>query len=285
MVRKIWLGGGLVQQDECVERFMRIHRFSWQVHQLQELSGLVAGYRLGWGVADRIVWEPSVMGEFSVKELSTLMHSFDISVDTMGAFRVWDVDVPHKMRCFLWFVLLGRLSTLVGVVWIPPVARALKFNVDGAAHGKPGAAGCGGVLRDSDGRVLACFSWPLGTHESNEAELRAIDFALDFLLSSKWCSVGSIIIESDLVTVVSWILHRERRSWLLAQWFRRIDFACLRIFCVCFNNVLRKANGMADVLAKAGVSRRDWLCFCEGLSSVGSAFVCWCCPIVALFFL
>ncbi|KAL4304248.1 hypothetical protein GQ457_10G006570 [Hibiscus cannabinus] len=124
----------------------------------------------------------------------------------------------------------------VGVAWIPPMPGALKFNVDGVARGKLSPAGCGGVLRDSEGRVLACFSEPFGY-------------------------VGSIIIESNSVTFVSWVLHRELRPWLLGHWFRRIDSACLRLSCVCFNNDFGEANGMDDVLAKVGVSRSDWLCF------------------------
>ena len=41
--------------------------------------------------------------------------------------------------------------------WAPPIEGVLKFNVDGAARGKPGPSGIGGVLRNSEGFVLkAC---------------------------------------------------------------------------------------------------------------------------------
>lgn len=48
---------------------------------------------------------------------------------------------------------------------------ALNFNVDGASRGKPGPAGIGGVLRNNDGIVLALFSKPMGSMESNKADL------------------------------------------------------------------------------------------------------------------
>ncbi|KAL4333845.1 hypothetical protein GQ457_07G009460 [Hibiscus cannabinus] len=220
------------------------------------------------------------MGIFSVKELLHLMHSFGLTEDVMGAFRVWmwksrrrfsvfsgfyrqwwlsscvvvlwslwlarnraffegkvmtveELFFLVKLRSFYWvkvafvdlvieestwwscpldcsFPVLGRVCR-VGVSWIPQVVGAVKFNVDGAARGKSGPAGCGGVLRDSGGRILACFSGPLGSLDSNEAKLRAIDFALDFLVSSRWRYGASIIIESDSVTAISWILHQERR--------------------------------------------------------------------------
>lgn len=43
-------------------------------------------------------------------------------------------------------------------VWSPPSFRCLKFNVDGAARGKPRLVGIGGVLRNHKGEVLFLFS-------------------------------------------------------------------------------------------------------------------------------
>ena len=63
-------------------------------------------------------------------------------------------------------------------VWCPPARGLLKFNVDGAARGKPGPAGVGGVLRDHKGDVLLMFSKNVGIKESNETEVLAILEAL-----------------------------------------------------------------------------------------------------------
>lgn len=42
--------------------------------------------------------------------------------------------------------------------WSPPPRGILKFNVYGAARGKPGTAGIGSVLRNHDGHILLSFS-------------------------------------------------------------------------------------------------------------------------------
>ncbi|KAK8598645.1 hypothetical protein V6N13_094609 [Hibiscus sabdariffa] len=43
-----------------------------------------------------------------------------------------------------------------------------------------------------------------------------------------------IVIESDSVVVVSWVLHFERRPWRYWEWFQRIDELCLLLPGVCF---------------------------------------------------
>lgn len=60
-----------------------------------------------------------------------------------------------------------------GLLVSPPI-RALKFNVDGEAKGKPGPAGWWGALRDYKGVILCTFSKNVGIRESNEAEVLAI---------------------------------------------------------------------------------------------------------------
>ncbi|KAL4323930.1 hypothetical protein GQ457_11G025010 [Hibiscus cannabinus] len=83
------------------------------------------------------------------------------------------------------------------------------------------------------------------------------------MVEGKWEGVSSFVIESDSAVALSWILHKERRPWRLDRWFRDIDGACLVLPCVCFNHVLREANALADVLAKGGEDRADWLFLCS----------------------
>lgn len=52
----------------------------------------------------------------------------------------------------------GPSKVRKSVSWVPPLPGSLKFNVDGAARGKPGPAGIGGVLRNYKGEVLFMFS-------------------------------------------------------------------------------------------------------------------------------
>lgn len=55
----------------------------------------------------------------------------------------------------------------------------LEWNVDGAAQGKPGRVGIGGILWDHTGDYHCVFSNPLGIRDSNEAEFIAIVFAIE----------------------------------------------------------------------------------------------------------
>ncbi|KAL4332123.1 hypothetical protein GQ457_07G004320 [Hibiscus cannabinus] len=127
-----------------------------------------------------------------------------------------------------------------------------------------GKAGCGGVLRDGESQILALFFGSLGVLDSNVVELRAIVFALEMVASFPRVDVVLLVIESDSAIAISWVLHREWRLWRLRVWFRRLDSACLSLWCVCFNHVMRETNGVVDALAKAGVDQASWLCLRYG---------------------
>ena len=62
--------------------------------------------------------------------------------------------------------------------------KGLKFNVDGSAYGNPGPAGCGGILHNERGRILALFSSSLGILDPNIAEVMAIKMALGMFVRS-----------------------------------------------------------------------------------------------------
>ncbi|EOY07697.1 Uncharacterized protein TCM_022064 [Theobroma cacao] len=75
----------------------------------------------------------------------------------------------------------------------PPPPGSLKLNTDGAAKGKPGPAGIGGVLRDHLGFIKVAFSNHIGIEESNYAAFQAIQEGIRFFshhephpMSWKW---------------------------------------------------------------------------------------------------
>ena len=70
------------------------------------------------------------------------------------------------------------------ISWMPPPAGTWKFNVDGSSLGKPGPAGVGGVIRDSQGMIKLVFSKNIGMADSNLAELLAITEALSIIAKS-----------------------------------------------------------------------------------------------------
>ncbi|XVE82185.1 hypothetical protein DITRI_Ditri15bG0127000 [Diplodiscus trichospermus] len=85
----------------------------------------------------------------------------------------------------------------------------LKFNVDGAAKGKPGPVGIGGILRD----YMGIF----GVEDSNAAELIAIREAFIIFASSRWVQNHALIIESDSLNAVKWVLNPNSTPWRLRK--------------------------------------------------------------------
>lgn len=59
------------------------------------------------------------------------------------------------------------------VVWSKPSNNIYKLNTDGNVLGNPGKIGGGGILRDSQGRMIYAFAVPLGTGTNNQVELQA----------------------------------------------------------------------------------------------------------------
>lgn len=69
-----------------------------------------------------------------------------------GILHNWEVSLSS-----------GPSKVVKVVFWVPPTREVLKFNVDETARGKPGLAGIGGVLCNSDGDVLVLFSKHVGS--------------------------------------------------------------------------------------------------------------------------
>ncbi|KAK3219977.1 hypothetical protein Dsin_013947 [Dipteronia sinensis] len=93
--------------------------------------------------------------------------------------------------------------------WIPPMTDTLKFNVDGSVRGKPGPAGIGGVLRNSNGKVLCLFSYYMGRADSNAAEIWAIKRAVELCLSNPMLRGRDIEVVSDSKVAVSWVTKED----------------------------------------------------------------------------
>ncbi|XVF17216.1 hypothetical protein REPUB_Repub10bG0100300 [Reevesia pubescens] len=85
----------------------------------------------------------------------------------------------------------------------------VKFNVNGSVKGNPGLAGCGGVLKTSDGSIVALFLGLIGYSDSNMVELMAIKLALEVFVKTKQFRKDQLIIESDSFIATKWVLDLE----------------------------------------------------------------------------
>ena len=135
------------------------------------------------------------------------------------------------------------------IFWSPPPIGVSKLNVVGAARGKPGQAGIGGVLRNSKWEILFMFSKHVGLHDSNEAEVLAILEAL------WWFSRnfnGSLVVESDSSNAIAWLSNQKANPWKFHFLFNEIRTH------VIFRHEYRWANSMDDVLIKQRVGLFPW---------------------------
>ena len=96
------------------------------------------------------------------------------------------------------------------ILWSPPPFGVLKFNVDGAARGKPRLAGIEGKLCNNKGEVLFMFSKHVGVCDSNEIEVFAILEALRCLARN---FLGHLIVESDSSNAMDWVSNWKPKPW------------------------------------------------------------------------
>ncbi|CAL1359363.1 unnamed protein product [Linum trigynum] len=142
-------------------------------------------------------------------------------------------------------VSLQRTPTEIG--WSPPPAGWDKMNVDGAANGRQGPAGAGGILRNSEGRWIGGFVCSLGSCSAILAELWGIYHGLGVAWQQ---GSRALILETDSQMALQLIDKRtdplHPHSTLLGAIRRRIA----RDWVVKLAHTYREGNRAADWLSK-----------------------------------
>ncbi|XVF37020.1 hypothetical protein REPUB_Repub19eG0109500 [Reevesia pubescens] len=80
-------------------------------------------------------------------------------------------------------------------------------------------------------------------------------------VSSKWCSFGGLIMESDNSNSVNWNNNADSMPWHLKRYSYLLDSLKVALSNWKVVHVWREGNSVADGLAKAGVSRMFSLLF------------------------
>lgn len=136
-------------------------------------------------------------------------------------FPYTDVQLFHSFSC------ISRQSNIEKqrpvIQYKPPPLDQLKWNTYGSSLGKPGPAGTGGVLRDSEDRIRCQFSCSAGVIDSNVAEVRAILFALEISKTKDGSDLWHLLMETDSLLAVRWINSNGARPWRPSSLLAKID--------------------------------------------------------------
>ncbi|GLT58567.1 hypothetical protein SLA2020_314490 [Shorea laevis] len=135
------------------------------------------------------------------------------------------------------------------ISWEPPPPFWYKVNTDGSAVGNPGNAGCGGILRDYQGRWVVGFLRNIGHTTALAAELWAIK---DGLSIAKSLQLQNVILETDCR--VAYILLSDNLNPFHPHSTLLMDCRDLlrTIPQVQMKHVMRESNMAADAIAKKG---------------------------------
>ncbi|KAK3231064.1 hypothetical protein Dsin_002945 [Dipteronia sinensis] len=195
------------------------------------------------------------VGQFTVGFFRRAIEEDNVD-DSEEAKHIWHGICPPKVELFMWQLSKNRVM----VKEVPPMSDRLKFNVDGSAIGKPGPAGVGGVLRDSNGKVLCMFSLFVGNQDSNSAEVLAIEKACQLCISNPRLMGRKFDIVSDSKVVVLWITNEGFGSLNHVNQVYNIRniLSLLKGTVVLYNS--RATNSFADNLDEMGSSMaRDFI--------------------------
>ncbi|KAK2640452.1 hypothetical protein Ddye_028247 [Dipteronia dyeriana] len=126
----------------------------------------------------------------------------------------------------------------------------LCFNVDGSSRGNPGDSGIGGMLTDSNGKVICLFLLGVGVVDSVTAEVLVILKACE-LIHYNPRSVGRVInIFSDSKSAISWVNGNDFDNFKLVNQIYDIR-SFLKIvdgLSISFKSI--SSNSFADSLAR-----------------------------------
>ena len=98
------------------------------------------------------------------------------------------------------------------VQWCKPPPGFFKLNVDRAARGNPGLAAGGGIIRNSNGDLIAAFSNFYGHTSNIVSEFFAIWDGLDLCFNMN-LDLEKVVIESNSKVLVEMLMHGVCNLW------------------------------------------------------------------------
>ncbi|CAJ2642253.1 unnamed protein product [Trifolium pratense] len=138
-----------------------------------------------------------------------------------------------------------RLETIF-IRWKCPNEGWIKLNCDGAHKKSMDLAGCGGLLRDSDGRWIQGYTQKIGTCDSLHAEMWGMYAGMEL---ARRKGITHLIVESDSKLLIDMVTGRCNLNGATPIMIRRIQELINMNWQTQFQHTWREGNRSADWLA------------------------------------
>ncbi|XP_016178430.1 uncharacterized protein LOC107620837 [Arachis ipaensis] len=199
---------------------------------------------------DKLAWKHSMDGRFSVKSAYCYSNRIQsqrrerpiaghISIQEYACEvgKAINKQVPrHDSRV--------RRETIIK--WYPAPEGWIKVNTDGAAKNNPGKAGCGGLIRNSDGSWVMDFTRNLGVCSAYMAELWGLYLGLEMAWTLGFRKVK---IEIDSQAVINSVTQNRKFLDDGSMLYCRIQELMERNWTINMVHTYRETNACADWLA------------------------------------
>ncbi|PKU70971.1 Putative ribonuclease H protein [Dendrobium catenatum] len=132
------------------------------------------------------------------------------------------------------------------IYWKRPVIGCFKLNTDGSFNSD--TAGCGGIIRDYNGKIVVAFAGPSSGSNAITAEIDSLKFGVDLCLSLGYMNIW---VEVDALLLLHYISGNSNFNPTNFYKIREIKLA-LSGMNFSISHIMREGNAVADALAKMG---------------------------------
>ena len=162
--------------------------------------------------------------------------------------------VKNQTREFVYCVANPKkVRTMISkeVKWVRPAPGWAKLNTNGSFSSSNGRAGCGGIIRGSDGQWITRFAMSINASSSFAAKLWALREGLSLCMEMH---LQAVEVELDASAAISLVLSNSSANGDLVGLVDDCREMLLWMPQAKVSHCYREANFCADALARIGAS-------------------------------
>ncbi|CAN1146791.1 Putative ribonuclease H protein At1g65750 [Linum perenne] len=144
---------------------------------------------------------------------------------------------------------LSRNKVINQISWEAAPDPKATLNTDGLVQSNTGESAAGGVIRDSNCRVIDVFAANLGVCSISRAEMTAIIIGMERARSA---GIWDLEIQTDSTCAIHLLTEEGNRDHQHAAVVRKYRHLVERNWRVNVKHIYREANHLADALANKG---------------------------------